>query len=64
MQISDVGAQMLVDALVMDRGMKLLDLSANQLTTKRQNTCRSQPAASVPERLQSLPSVLRVPAVL
>ena len=34
-QISDAGANMLVDALVTDRGMKLLDLSANQLTTKR-----------------------------
>ncbi len=35
MQISDAGADVLLDALVMDRSMVLLDLSANQLTMKR-----------------------------
>ena len=34
-QISDAGADVLLDALVMDRSMVLLDLSANQLTMKR-----------------------------
>ena len=34
-QISDAGADVLLDALVMDCSMVLLDLSANQLTMKR-----------------------------
>jgi len=34
-QISDAGADVLLDALVMDRNMVLLDMSANQLTMKR-----------------------------
>ncbi len=34
-QISDAGADILLDALAMDRSMVLLDLSANQVTMKR-----------------------------
>lgn len=34
-QITDTGAQMLLDSLAMDRSMMLLDLSGNQLTTRR-----------------------------
>ena len=34
-QITDTGAQMLLDSLAMDRSMMLLDLSSNQLTTRR-----------------------------
>ncbi len=34
-QISDAGADVVLDALAMDRSMVLLDLSANQLTMKR-----------------------------
>ena len=35
LQISDAGADVLLDALAIDRNMVLLDLSANQLTMKR-----------------------------
>ena len=35
LQISDAGADVLLDALPMDRNMVLLDMSANQLTMKR-----------------------------
>lgn len=35
MQITDAGAQMLLDSLAMDRSLIMLDLSSNQLTAKR-----------------------------
>lgn len=34
-QITDAGAQMLLESLTMDRSLMLLDLSTNQLTAKR-----------------------------
>lgn len=39
MQITDAGAQMLLDSLAMDRSLIMLDLSYNQVTAKRCALC-------------------------